>query len=195
MQFKAEIRENFGSLSTKALRKNALVPGSVYNGDGTVSHFSFSEKEITKAVENYKFLNTCFAVDAGKKSINVLPKSVDFHPVTDKVLHVEFKEVPAKGRVQVLVPIVIENRAKSVGIKAGGKLNIPNHNILIECDPKNIPENIAIDVANFGIGRVIFTRHLKTDSSYSFPKDTFVLSVLGRGRKDKGEVGEESSES
>lgn len=194
MQFKAEVRENFGTLSSKVIRKNGFVPGSVYKRDGSVAHFSFCQKEIEKAVESYKFLNTCFTIEAGKGTITALPKAIDFHPVTDKVIHIEFKEVPAKGNVQVLVPISIENRAKSVGIKAGGKMNVPNHSILVECDPKNIPEKIVIDVANFGIGRAIFTRHLKTDSSYSFPKDTFVLSVLGRGRKDKGE-NEESSES
>lgn len=187
MQFTAEIRETFGSLKAKVLRKNALVPGTVYKNNGDVIHFSIEEKVLLKAIESYKFLNTCFDFAINGKTMKVLPKSIDFHPITEKPLHVEFREIPQKGNVEVLVPIVVENRTKSVGIKSGGKLNVPQHNILVSCSPSNIPEKIVIDVEKFGIGRTLFTRHLQTDGTYSFPKDVFVLSILGRGRKDKGE--------
>jgi large subunit ribosomal protein L25 len=192
MQFTAEIRETFGSLKAKVLRKNAFIPGTIYKNNGDIVHFSIEEKVISKAVENYKFLNTCVDFFLNGKAMKVLPKSIDFHPITEKPLHVEFKEIPQKGNVQVLVPIVVENRTKSIGIKAGGKLNVPQHNILVSCSPSSIPEKIVIDIEKFGIGRTVFTRHLQADSAYSFPKDVFVLSILGRGRKDKGEEGSSS---
>jgi large subunit ribosomal protein L25 len=192
MQFTAETREAFGSLQAKVLRKNALIPGTIYKNNGSIVHFSIEEKVILKAIENYKFLNTCVDFSLDGKTIKVLPKSIDFHPITEKPLHIEFKEVPQKGDIQVLVPIVVENRTKSIGIKSGGKLNVPQHNILVSCTPSNIPEKIIIDIEKFGIGRTVFTRHLQTDGTYSFPRDVFVLSILGRGRKDKGEEGSSS---
>lgn len=195
MQFTSHEREVFGTNTAKVLRKNNLVPATIYTTDGTVLHISIADKELQKAVGNYKFLNTCFGVKSKNKDFKVTVKSVDFHPITDKPIHVEFKEVAKDGTVRVLVPIVVENRAKSIGMKAGGKLNIPSHSILVECKAESIPDVITIDVSNFGIGRVVFARHIKTDGLYSFPKDVFVLSILGRGRKDKSEDAESSEES
>lgn len=190
MYFTADVRESFGKSVAKTLRNNALVPASIYMNGNTVLHISIPEKEISKAVDNYNFLNTCFEITLSGKKINVLPKSIECHPITEKVIHIEFKEIPVTGDVCVLVPISIVNRSKSIGIKAGGKLNVPKHNILIKCNPNKIPENIAIDIGNFGIGRSIYTRHLKADETFTFASDVFVLSILGRGRRDKGEDGE-----
>ena len=72
-----------------------------------------------------------------------------------------------------------------------GKLNIAAHNILIQCESSAIPEKITIDIEKFGIGRTIFTTSLPENPAYSFPKKTFILSILGRGRKDKGEAEEQ----
>lgn len=195
MQFVAQKRETFGTSASEAFRRNDLVPGSIYVKDSSIVHICISQKALEKAISDYKFLNTCFEIDVSGKLFKAVVKSVDFHPVTDKVTHIEFKEVPKNGMVKVSVPLLIENRIKSVGIKAGGKLNVPNHSVVVECKAGNIPDVIKIDIANFGIGRTIFTRHLSTDGSYSFPNDVFVLSILGRGRKDKGEEGEATESS
>lgn len=193
MQFTAQKRETFGSSAAGALRRSDLVPASIYMNNASVMHVSISGKSLNKAVCDYKFLNTLFDIDVSGVSVKVVVKTVDFHPITEKVIHIEFKEVSSDGFVKVSVPILIENRIKSVGIKAGGKLNVPSHSIVVECKADNIPSVITIDVANFGIGRAVFARHIQTDGSYSFPNDVFVLSVLGRGRKDKGEDGGASS--
>ena len=185
--FVAHVREIFGKSGTKVLKKNALVPASVYLNDGKVIHISLAVKELNKAVEDYRFLNTVFSIECDGRKYNVLPKDIDFHPITEEILHVEFKETPKKGNVNVLVPVAVVNQSKSVGIKAGGKLNLPTHNVLVNCDPHKIPEKIVIDIEQYGIGRAIFANSIKTDGSYSFPENTFILSILGRGKKDKAE--------
>ena len=193
MQISAEIRETFGTLTAKNLRKNSMIPATIFSKNSKPKHITIPFKEIQKAVENYKFLNTVLIIELEGNQVSVLPSSVDFHPVKDTVIHVEFNEVEKKDNVQVLVPILVENLSKSVGIKAGGKLNLPSHSVLVECKPENIPEVIKIDASNFGIGRTIFTKNIKTQKTYSFPKNSFVLSILGRGRKDKGEESVENS--
>ena len=80
------------------------------------------------------------------KTFTVIPRTIDFHPITERILHIEFKEVPAEGLIEVLVPVDVINRAKSVGVKGGGKLNIAAHNILIQCESSAIPEKITIDI-------------------------------------------------
>lgn len=184
-------RNLFGSLKSKALRKNALIPATIFSKDGTAIHISVGEKEFTKLVQDYKFLNTKLELTLGSKTFLVLPKHIDFHPINEKILHVEFKEIPANDLIEVLVPIEITNRSKSVGVKAGGKLNIASHNILVQCKSSDIPEKITIDIEKFGIGRTIFTNSLPKNPAYSFAKNTFILSILGRGRKDKGEAAAE----
>lgn len=187
MQFTAEVRSNFGTIKVKNLRKKSLVPGTIYKKDGTLLHISLQEKELSKAVQNPRFLSTYFTISVGGTNIMAIYKDVDFHPVNEKPIHIEFKEASENENVSVFVPIEILNRSKSVGIKTGGKLNVPQHSLLVLCKPSDIPSSIPIDIEKFGIGRVIFTRNIAVNGSYSFPKDVFVLSILGRGRKDKGE--------
>lgn len=187
----AQPRNLFGTLKSNALRKNALIPATIYSKSGTVVHIAISEKEFTKLIQDYKFLNTKLEIALDDKVFIALPRTIDFHPITERILHIEFKEVPAEGVIEVVVPVDVINRAKSVGIKGGGKLNIAAHNILVQCESSAIPEKVTIDIEKFGIGRTIFTTSLPANPAYSFPKKTFILSILGRGRKDKGEVVEE----
>jgi len=187
----AQPRNLFGTLKSKALRKNALIPSTIYSKDGTVVHIALSEKEFTKLIQDYKFLNTKLELSLEGKMFTVLPRTIDFHPITERILHIEFKEVPSEGIIEVLVPVDVINRAKSVGVKGGGKLNIAAHNILVQCESSAIPEKVTIDIEKFGIGRTIFTTSLPENPAYSFPKKTFILSILGRGRKDKGEAEEQ----
>lgn len=187
MQVHAQLRENFGRLKTKSLRGESLIPATIYTLASGVLHISLPEKEMDKLISDYRFLNTKLIVALSGKEYSILPKTVDFHPVTERVLHVEFKEIPSKGLVDVLVPVRILNANKSLGIKAGGKLNMPSHNILVRTESNNIPEEIAVDIEKFGIGRTLFAKALPPSESYSFPKNVLVLSILGRGRKDKNE--------
>lgn len=191
--FVAQVRESFGKSATKALKNNELIPASIYLNSGNVIHISLSVKDMNKAVASSRFLNTVFEIELDGVKHSVVTKDIDFHPVTESILHVEFKELPKKGNIDVLVPIVIANRLKSAGIKAGGKLNLPKHNILVNCNPEKIPEKIVIDIEKYGIGRALFTKSLPTDGSYTFPENTFVLSILGRGKKDKGEEDAENA--
>lgn len=183
----AQVRECFGKSSAKSLRKNACIPGTIYLENGKLVHVSLGVKEINKAVADYRFLNTVMEIACNEKKYSVLPKQIDFHPVTEAILHIEFKELPKKGNINVLVPVSVINQSKSVGIKSGGKLNSPTRNILVNCNPSKIPEKIVIDIEQYGIGRALFAHSIKTDGTYSFPENTFVLSILGRGKKDKAE--------
>lgn len=183
----AQLRECFGKSKAKLLRNSACVPGTIYLKNGKMLHLSLGIKEMNKAVADYRFLNSVLDITCNEKKYSVLPKQIDFHPITESILHIEFKELPEKGNVNVLIPVAVVNQAKSVGIKSGGKLNSPTHNILVSCNPKKIPEKIVIDIEQYGIGRTLFAHSIKTDGTYSFPQNTFILSILGRGKKDKSE--------
>jgi len=185
-------RNLFGTLKSNALRKNALIPSTIYSKEGSVVHIALSEKEFKKLIENFRFLNTKLELSLEGKTFSVLPRTIDFHPITERILHIEFNEVPADDCVEVLIPLDVINRSKSVGIKGGGKLNIGVHNILVSCKASEIPEKIIVDIEKYGIGRTVFTSSLPVNPSYSFPKNTFILSILGRGRKDKGDTSEET---
>ena len=89
----AQPRNLFGTLKSKALRKNALIPSTIYSKDGTVVHIALSEKEFTKLIQGYKFLNTKLELSLEGKMFTVLPRTIDFHPITERILHIEFKEV------------------------------------------------------------------------------------------------------
>ena len=191
MEFQATVREKFGKSHTNLVRRSGNIPGTLYAMDRRVSHLSFNAKIINKHTDDVNFLNTVCKISIEGKEVLAVVKNIEFHYLDDSVNHIEFFEITKKSTVCVPVPVKIHNKAKSVGIKGGGKVNLPFHSINVQCPASSIPKFVDIDIENYGIGRVIFTRHIKIPENCKFPKDVFVMSILGRGRKDSAEEAQE----
>ena len=101
-------------------------------------------------------MNSVVMIDAGGATTRTLPKDVQFHPVTDRPLHVDFLRISEHATVTVAVPINFIDEEKSKGLKRGGVLNTVRHELELVCDAAEIPEEIAIDLAG--------TRHRRFDA-------------------------------
>ena len=148
----AETRDRAGKGASRHLRREGRVPAVVYGNNEEALSIHLEEKALVKALSSGHFMNSVVMIDAGKAPVRTLPKDVQFHPVTDRPLHVDFLRISEHAKVHVDVPIHFVDEDKSRGIKRGGVLNQVRHELELICDAAEIPEEIVISLAGMDIG-------------------------------------------
>lgn len=148
----AETRERAGKGASRHLRRQGRVPAVVYGANQEPLAIHLEEKGLVKALSTGHFMNSVVMIDAGGAATRTLPKDVQFHPVTDRPLHVDFLRISEHATVTVAVPINFTDEEKSKGLKRGGVLNTVRHELELVCDAAEIPEEIAISLAGLDIG-------------------------------------------
>ena len=162
----AETRERAGKGASRVLRREGRVPAVVYGNNEEPLSIHLEEKALVKALSTGHFMNSIVMIDAGGSPARTLPKDVQFHPVTDRPLHVDFLRVSEHAKVTVAVPIKFINEGDSRGIKRGGVLNAVRHELELVCDAAEIPEEVEISLAGMDIGDSL---HI---SAVTLPKGT-----------------------
>lgn len=149
----AELRDRAGKGAARAVRRAGRVPAVIYGDKKDAVLISLEPRELRKQLITGHFLSTVYTVEvAGGKSERVLPREVQFHPVTDIPEHVDLMRVSKSTRAHVQVPCVFLNEEASPGIKRGGVLNVVRHEIEVVCGIDEIPEEIQIDLTGLDIG-------------------------------------------
>lgn len=148
----AETRERAGKGASRALRRTGRVPAVVYGSNESPLSIHVEEKALMMALQGGHFMNSVVMIEAGGAPVRTLPKDVQFHPVTDRPLHVDFLRISEHAKVQVAVPIRFTNEDQSKGIKRGGVLNAVRHELELVCDAAEIPEEVEISLAGMDIG-------------------------------------------
>ena len=149
-ELKGEERTDLGEKTSKAARVGESVPCVLYGGAENV-HFTSTASDLRKLI----YSPDVFVVElevAGKKC-NAVMKALQFHPVTDNVLHIDFLQVTETKPVVVEIPVKLEGLAE--GVKAGGKLALEMRKLRVKGLYTNIPERIVIDVTSLGLGKSI----------------------------------------
>ncbi|AGF74761.1 50S ribosomal protein L25/general stress protein Ctc [Bartonella australis AUST/NH1] len=149
---KAEIRERVGKGSSRALRRDGLIPAIIYGNKQPPLAVAVSYKEIFYKIHAGGFRTTVATVEVGKQKIQVLPKDYQLDPVRDVPVHVDFLRISAESVVQVDIPVHFLNEDIAPGIKRGGVLNIVRHEIECTAPANAIPESIKIDLSGYSIG-------------------------------------------
>ena len=141
-------RELTNKSGRKNLRKEGKVPGVYYSHDSKESiAFCIDENELSKAEKSNARI---FNINVGDKKRNVLFKSVQYHPVTDKIMHVDLYGIKMDQKVTLKVPISLTGTA--VGVTEGGVLVQVLNEVELECLPSDIPEVIEIDISDLNFG-------------------------------------------
>ena len=149
----AETRERAGKGASRAMRREGRVPAVVYGNKEEPLAIHVEEKALVKMLSTGHFMNSVVMIEvAGGGTARTLPKDVQFHPVTDRPLHVDFLRISEHSKVHVNVPIVFTDEEKSRGIKRGGVLNAVRHELELVCDAAEIPDQIEISLAGLNIG-------------------------------------------
>jgi len=148
----AELRSHAGKGAARATRRTGRVPGIIYGGNEDPLLISLEPSELSSALTKRGFLAMLVDVKVNGAVERTLPREVQYHPVTDKPVHVDFMRVGADTRVTVTVPVVFINHERSIGLRRGGLLNIVRHGVELSCQADSIPERLVVSLDGLDIG-------------------------------------------
>ncbi|MFP4488498.1 MAG: 50S ribosomal protein L25/general stress protein Ctc [Bacteroidales bacterium] len=210
LEINAHPRKQTGKSETKRLRKQGNVPCVMYGGE-EILHFYAEENSFIELVYTPNVYIVTINID-GQKRKAVL-KDIQFHPVTDKIIHIDFIEVFDDRPVTIIVPVNLTG--DSVGLKAGGKLRLKRRRLTIRGLANVLPDKLDIDISNLDIGQTIQVEELSFDGIELLdPPRAMVVAVISsrlamkgmeipedveeeeteEGEEAEGEEGEESAE-
>jgi len=149
-ELKGSKRESTGKKAAKAYRKESLIPCVLYGG-GDVLHFTVTKEGIRKLVYTPEVFIIHLSIE-GEKFTAIL-KDMQFHPVNDNLLHIDFLQVFADKPVVMEIPIVLEGLAQ--GVKDGGKLSSNMRKLKVKGLYTHFPEKLSINIENLGLGKTI----------------------------------------
>ncbi|MDO9127666.1 50S ribosomal protein L25/general stress protein Ctc [Parvibaculum sp.] len=149
---KAEAREKGSKGAVRSLRREGRVPAVIYGDKQSPELIAISYKDVSALYQTGTFMSHVLDVEIGGKTERVIPRDVQFEPVRDFIIHVDFLRLGRNATVTVDVPVHFHNHEASPGIKAGGVLNIVRHEVELVCPADAIPEQLDIDLAGYEMG-------------------------------------------
>ena len=166
-------RESVGKVSTKALRNAGLVPCVLYGGSQPV-HFSAEEKAFKNLV--YTPNAHTVAIELGTKKFNAIMQDIQVHPVSDKILHLDFYELHDDKEVTIEVPVKVTG--VSPGVLLGGVLRLNQRRLKVKALPKNLPDFIEANISGMEMGNKLYvTKLVSDDYKLLHPDNTVVAQV------------------
>ena len=158
----------------KSVRREDRVPCVIYGAGVENTAFSVDEKQL-KTLTNTPYSHIVDLNIDGTKCLAIL-KDIQYHPVTDRALHVDFLAIDAAKPVTINVPIKITGN--SIGVRQGGKLNVPTRKLKVCGLIDKLPDELPIDITELGLGKQINAGDLKFDGfQIVSPKGTLVCAV------------------
>lgn len=172
-ELNAELRADAGKKFAKRIRKAESVPAVIYGGEKNIM-ISLNAKELDKAVCTPNVYIVNIAVEG--KTYSTIVKEAQFHPVSDKLIHVDFYEVNDSNPVTIFLPITLVGQAE--GTKQGGKLIQVIRKMRVNGIAKNLPEVIEVDVTNLTIGKSIMVGDLNFDNFHIVESKSLVIATI-----------------
>jgi large subunit ribosomal protein L25 len=171
-------RESVGKKSTKALRNAGQVPCVLYGGDKPL-HFFAPELAFSKLVYTPDAHTVVIALDGGE-SFNAVMQDIQFHPVTDRILHVDFYQIFENKEITMEIPVKTVGTSK--GVLNGGNLRRPYRKLRIKAIPSKLPDFIEIDITPLKIGSKLYIHELRNDDYKLLHPDNTVVCQVRRSR-------------
>jgi large subunit ribosomal protein L25 len=147
-ELKGKTRTGLGKKETKAIRANGDVPCLIYGG-GSEIHFSVPTADLKHLVYTPNIYTVLIDVDG--KSFKAVMKDIQFHPVTDAILHIDFQELVDSKEVIIKVPVRVTGN--SVGVRAGGKLVVKMRTLNVKALPSKLPDHVLVNIEKLEIGK------------------------------------------
>ena len=172
---KGSKRESVGKVATKVLRNADKVPCVLYGGENPL-HFSANELDFSKLIYTPNAHTVVLDIN-GDQKINAILQDIQFHPVSDKILHVDFYQLSDDKEVNMEIPVIIQGSAPGVMLE-GGTLVISKRKLKVRALPKNLPDFINVDISSLKLGNKITTAELESeDFTILHPDNTVVCKV------------------
>jgi large subunit ribosomal protein L25 len=170
---KGSKRESVGKVATKALRNAGMVPCVIYGGK-TAIHFSVQEKAFKDLVYTPNVYTATINVD-GQKIATIL-KDIQFHPVSDNIIHVDFYQIFDDKEITMNIPVKLTGT--SPGVLNGGSLRFTNRKLKVKGLPANLPDSVSADISGLKIGGKLTIASMNTDAyTFMHTDNTVVVQV------------------
>ncbi|MEE2956837.1 MAG: 50S ribosomal protein L25/general stress protein Ctc [Pseudomonadota bacterium] len=206
-------REGLGKGKARAERRNGQIPAVIYGNQENPIVITVEQSIIEQQLLKPDFFIRLLDINVGGKVYRVLPRDAQYHPVTDKPLHIDFLHYSRDRKLTVEIPVLFFNESESPGLKTGGVLNIVRHTIEISCVADAIPESFELDLTGLEVGDALHASALTlpenvaltiTDRDFTvatisaptvMPVDEEVEDEEGlEGEGEEGEEGEDTGE-
>lgn len=193
----AEARDRAGKGASRAVRREGRVPAVIYGNKEAAVSIHVEEKRLVKLLSSGHFMNSVVELELDGKKHRALPRDVQFHPVNDRPIHVDFLRVSANSLITVNVPVRFENEHASPGLKRGGVLNVVRHEVELKCPAGSIPDDLIVDVTGFDVGDSIHVSVVKLPKGVTTVIDrdfTIATIVAPSGMKSQEDAAEGEAE-
>lgn len=184
---KAEEREGTGTGVARAFRNVGKLPGIIYGGKSNPQPIVVDLKAINSEISKTGFFSRVYTLEIGKEKVQVIARDVQYHPVTDVALHVDFQRVSKDSKINVFVPVEYINEDKCPGLKLGGLLNVIIHNLEVICPATDIPGKITVDLAGVNINQSIHLDVIKLPNGVKAANPARDCTLVTIAAPDKSE--------
>lgn len=148
----AEARDRAGKGAARATRRQGKVPAVIYGARQAPTLVALDPRAVMKELLKGGWRSRLYEVKVGGDTSRALIRDVQFHPVSDQPVHVDFQRLAAGEKIHVAVKVQFQNELTSPGLKRGGMLNVVRHDVECYCDPDNVPEHFVADLSALDIG-------------------------------------------
>ncbi|MBI1180870.1 MAG: 50S ribosomal protein L25/general stress protein Ctc [Alphaproteobacteria bacterium] len=198
--FVAKPRDRVGKGSSRAARRDGLVPAVIYGLGKPPVAITLPFNEVLKEQKKGHLSSHLYNLDVDGAVERVIPRDVQVDVVTDFPIHIDFLRLAADARVEVEVPVHFLNEEASPGLRRGGVLNIVRHDVELECPAESIPEFIEVDLTGLDIGDSVHISGIKlpegvtpaiTDRDFTVATIAAPSGGVGSEEDEEGEEDEE----
>lgn len=180
-ELKGTARPELGKKATKEIRSNSSIPCVLYGGN-EVTHFQVETGAVRKLIFTPEIFLVLLDID-GKK-VNAILKDIQFHPVKDSILHIDFLEVFEEKPIVIEIPVKLIGLAE--GVKLGGKLSQEMRKLKVKALYKDVPEKLDVNVENLGLGKTIQVAALSFDKLTILNSPMNVVAAVKLTRAARG---------
>ncbi|MCK4495737.1 MAG: 50S ribosomal protein L25 [Candidatus Aminicenantes bacterium] len=176
-KIKSEIRNVFGKNASRRIRQEGMIPAILYGADTVSIPLTLNKKDVFAILKAETGENTIFKISFNSETRNTMIKELQKDPVTDEILHADLIQIVMDNVISVSVPIVLVGEA--VGVKAeGGFVDFVTREVEIECLPKNIPEQLEIDISSLHLHQSLKVEDLSSPGEITLVTDPNTVVVL-----------------
>lgn len=160
IKLKAKIRTVVGKGAARSIRKNKNIPAVIYGEKTQPTPIEIDGRAFETLIKTPALKTKLFEIETEKGKETAMLVDIQYHPITDKVIHADFKRIDVEKPIRVVVPVEVVNKESSKGIKLGGVLSFTIRKVALIGLIQNIPEKITIDLSDLTIGDSVHGRDL-----------------------------------
>ena len=191
----ANLREKVGKGSARFARKNGMIPGVIYGNKEKALPISLSAKDWEILIQKPGIYGQLLNILVNNEKYFVLPRDIQFHPVSEKTIHVDFLRVTNKSTVNVGIVVEFINEDKCTGLKLGGVLNVVRSEVELLCPATAIPEKLVVDLEGLNVGDTIHISSidLPENCTPTITDRDFTVATIASPRGGMDETDEEET--